>query len=162
MTRYLIILLLAATSALAADNEIEMEALRHHFTETLAHDRTNTLKTLTDKISNGTPVEKDAALCVFEDEEITDLIPIVIQAISDTTTAPQYDDTGWGFIGHHAAWALAHVATKLDGISIEERGRDEYTFFSDMGDGAEKLLANGRLAAVTARWEKWWDQRGKK
>jgi hypothetical protein len=65
-------------------------------------------------IRNGSSVEKDAALYAVEQEQITELIPAVIEAISDKTKAPRYGDTGWGYIGRHAGSIIKGLMSKLD------------------------------------------------
>ncbi|MGD8454467.1 MAG: hypothetical protein PVJ57_21850 [Phycisphaerae bacterium] len=109
-----------------------------------------------ERLRFGDPAEKEQALYDFREGMILELIPDVIDAIGDTTQSPHHGDTGWGFVGHQAAWMLAHVAYKLDGVRIEDRGRSDYTFFDDMYKGGEALRASGRLKQVQDRWRAWW------
>lgn len=116
----------------------------------------NTYAAVREALRCGNPAEKEQALYGFREQRTLELIPDVIDAIGDTMQSPRHGDTGWGFVGHQAAWMLADVAYKLDGVRIEDRGRGDYTFFDDMHKGGEALRASGRLKQVQDRWRAWW------
>lgn len=141
--------------ATGCHNKLDMRS-RDAASMSSADQRIDPHRALREKLRGGTPAEKEEALSEFRDSSIVALIPDVIDAVADSTRSPRHDDTGWGFVGHQAAWALADVAYRLDGIRIEERGRHDYTFFDDMYKGGEALRASGRLQGVQNRWRLWW------
>ena len=102
-------------------------------------------------LSEGTPQEKEAALDDFSEHFQVELIPSVLGAIYDETKLPKQDDTGWGTVHHYAATAMNAFAQRIDGLTLEERGREEYSFHDDGG------VANfERRNYVNGYWFKWW------
>ena len=109
------------------------------------------IERLTEWLRTGTPQQKEAALEVFAREQPVEMVPAVIAAVLDTTVSPRHDDTGWGRIYHQAATALAGFAEDVDGLSLEQRGRQEYSFYDDVGTASE-----ARRQEVHDRWLRWW------
>jgi len=96
-------------------------------------------------------ISKEAALEMFSREHPVEMAPVVIAALLDTTISPRYGDTGWGRVYHQAAIALAEFAETVDGLSLRERGRHEYSFYDDVGTASA-----ARRREVYHRWLGWW------
>ena len=109
------------------------------------------IERLIEQLKSGTPKQKETALETFAREHPIEMVPAVIAALLDTTISPRHGDTGWGRIYHQAATALAEFAGTVDGLSLEERGRREYSFYDDVGTAPE-----GRRRQVHNRWLDWW------
>jgi hypothetical protein len=137
-----------------ATNESAMNALRQEFVSSLTKDRAAGIGVLGGKITRGSALEKDAALYVFAEAKVVELVPVVIETISDSTAGPRYDDTGWISIGHHAAVALAEVAFSVDGVNRREDSK--FTFMKDAKSLPDELRASGRIWEVQRNWGTWW------
>jgi enterochelin esterase family protein len=108
---------------------------------------------LIDDLRAGSPEKKEVALEHFTREHPVGMVPAVIAAVLDTTISPRHGDTGWGRIYHQAATALAGFAETMDGLSLKERGRREYSFYDDVGTATA-----ARRREVHDRWLDWWRQ----
>jgi len=113
------------------------------------------IEALRHAIKQGSPEEKEQALEKFTSEKIMELIPDVVDAITDVTALPRHQDTGWGFVGHQAASSLAMIAGTIDGLDPRDRGINKCSF-PDMYFGGQKLKENGRLEEVQSYWRVWW------
>ncbi len=105
------------------------------------------------QLRSGTAEEKQTALELFSRHPAAAMVPAVIAAVLDTTVSPRYDDTGWGRIYHQAATALAGYAEQIDGLSLEQRGRQEYSFYDDVGTASP-----ARRREVHDNWLDWQQQ----
>src|ERR1051325_1760950 len=106
-------------------------------------------------LGTGTPLQKQRALEAIMALGAIRLLPDVMKAIEDPTPLPRDGDTGWGFVGHEAATAMARFAEMIDGVDLKQRGYRAYSFHDDSGDGGAALKASGRLAEVRRNWEQW-------
>lgn len=153
-TLILIALLMAlAISHASHDNEREMNKIRANLADSLNENRTNGIAILKQKIEAGSPIEKDAALYVVEDKAVLELVPCVIAAVTDKTSAPRYDDTGWTYIGRHAGWVIAKLICKLDPAWLHQQGYDKNLMDICNDEDRKKLKS---------RWTEWWTQYQKK
>lgn len=129
------ILLLAVFAQAAVDAGAEMNRIKEDLSALLARDRDRGIALLQTKITQGTALEKDAAIYLAEEQVILELIPAMLEAVTDTTPAPRYDDTGWGFIGRHAGWAIGGIIMKVDRRWVERKGAASHLelmgFFND-------------------------------
>lgn len=131
------------------ENELELNKIRARFTNTLRENRTNALAIVSQKLQSGTPLEKDAALYVIEDELLLELVPFVIDTVTDITPAPRYDDTGWTYIGRHAAWVIAHIIVKVDNNWLKQyRLNIDRTLMQICNDESREK--------VKSLWTEWW------
>jgi hypothetical protein len=115
-------------------------------------DKTKAIVKYKDVLKNGTKYQKEAVLNIFNDKRITELVPSVIESILDNTRAAPLGDTGWARIYHQAATFMQKYAQKIDGKSLKQRGREKYSFYSDLGTADEK-----RRKEVYNNWKKWWE-----
>lgn len=113
-------------------------------------ERVHTLK-LKSQLKWGTPEQKEYVLKHFMDRHPRVLVPTVIEAILDDTKLPMHGDTGWGRVYHQAATAMSGYARLIDGKTLVERGRDEYSFYRDVGS-----VDLERRKEVYNNWRKWW------
>lgn len=63
----------------------KVRAARRDLATSLGENRTNGIAILKEKIRSGTPIEKEAALCVLEYKVVLDLVPCLIDAVTDKT-----------------------------------------------------------------------------
>jgi phage FluMu gp28-like protein len=120
-------------------------------------DKTEAIKKYKALLKNGTKYQKEAVLNIFNKKRINEMVPNVIEAIKDNTQSAPHGDTGWARIYHQAATYMQKYAQKIDGKSLKERGREEYSFYSDLGTADEK-----RRKEVYNNWKKWWEKNKKK
>jgi hypothetical protein len=109
------------------------------------------------RLAGGTGKIKEEVLDGFMRRPRPEWVPAVIEALLDDTHAPRHGDTGWGRIHHQAATALCQMAQKVDGMSQEERGRKDFSFYDDGGAATQK-----RREEVHARWLDWWKRNREK
>lgn len=112
----------------------------------------SSLQFLKQKLATGKPEEKEEVLDIFMAKNTYELIPNIIESILDDTVAPRHEDTGWGRICHQAASAMAQFAHTIDGLSLDEKGKNQFSFYSDVGTATEQ-----RRKEVHDHWLKWWE-----
>ncbi|MCA9277476.1 MAG: hypothetical protein H6815_01660 [Phycisphaeraceae bacterium] len=113
-------------------------------------------ESLQEALTVGTSSEKSDALTYVRDVLAVRMMHEVIELIDDPSSLPREGDTGWGFVGHQAATVVGDLAFAIDRISIEHKGRREYSFFDDAYLGGEALSKSGRLVEVRDNWRRWW------
>jgi hypothetical protein len=102
-------------------------------------------------IEEGSPIEKTAALDAAKEGLIIGLIPTIIEAISDKTTAPKLGDTGWSYIGRQAAWMIGHMVIKLDKEWIVKKDEDIHGFLMKINNDPSR-------EKVKEFWNGWWEE----
>jgi len=105
------------------------------------------------KLKSGTPQEKEEALNAFMEANLIEFVPDVIEAILDPVVSPRHGDTGWATVHHQAAIAMSRFARHFDGQTLEERGRDKFSFYDDAGIGTED-----RRMEIHKNWAAWWER----
>uniref|UniRef100_A0A7C4MPH7 HEAT repeat domain-containing protein n=1 Tax=Desulfatirhabdium butyrativorans TaxID=340467 RepID=A0A7C4MPH7_9BACT len=152
MKTFLVILwaVLANTALASEDNEAQMNRISEELRTLVSTDPANGIPVLVQKLRNGTPIEKDAALYAIDRDNLVDQVPFVLDAITDMTPAPRYDDTGWTSIGRHAGWVVRNLILNNDRawLSLSEQ--------NGKADSMDFLNSPERLQ-VKRLLETWWN-----
>lgn len=152
MKTFLVILcaVLANTALAKEDNEAQMNRISEELRTLVSTDPANGIPILVHKLRNGTPIDKDAALYAIDRGNLLDHVPLVLDAITDLTPAPRYDDTGWTSIGRHAGWVVRNLILNNDRAWLtlsEQNGKADSMDFLNSPDRQK----------VKRLLESWWN-----